>query len=364
MVTHLQRSPLHASHLAHGARMVPFAAWELPLQFAGIIAEVRAVRSASGLFDVSHMGRLGVRGPQAAGLLDWALTAPIPSLAVGRARYTLACSTDGGILDDAVVYRSGPEEYLLVCNAANRDTVWRWLLRWQTERFGDAALEDRTLDTAMVALQGPQAPALLERLASGVAGGLTSFGCAQAQVLGWPTVVSRTGYTGEDGFELILAAEGAPRLWERLVEMGAAPCGLGARDLLRLEAGLLLHGADMDSAANPFEAGLERFVALDKESAASAALRRIRQEGVRRKLTGFQMVERGIPRHGYAIVHLGAAVGTVTSGGYSPTLDRSVGLGYVPVELAQPGTRFAVDVRGRLVEAQAVSLPFYSRRRK
>ena len=359
----LSRTALYDTHLSLGGRMVPFAGWEMPLQFQGILAEARAVRAGAGLFDVSHMGRIWIRGPQAGALLDWIVTADVASVALSRARYTLVCTEEGGIIDDCIFYRLGDEEFLLIANAANREAVWRWLHQWRDARFPGAELEDRTSEVGMIAFQGPHTAEMLERVAPGVAQGLGLFRCATARVADVEALVGRTGYTGEDGFELMPAAEDAQGLWSALQEQGAIPCGLGARDVLRLEAGLLLHGTDMDVTRNPFEAGLERFVALDSESVSSEALRRIQREGTRQRLTGFQLIERGIARHGYPIVRQGKSVGEVTSGGYAPTLDRSIGLGYVSVELATPGSRFAIDIRGKLVEAEAVPLPFYSRRR-
>jgi aminomethyltransferase len=347
--------------------MVPFAGWEMPLQFQGILAETRAVRARSGLFDVSHMGRIWVRGRQASALLDWTATGNISGLAQSRARYGLLCVQDGGILDDGIVYNLGPEEYLLVCNASNFDAVWAWLAELRDNRFQDTELEDRTLEVGMIAFQGPDAPAVMERLFPGLTGSLRLFRCASVQLDGVPVLVARTGYTGEDGFELMPPADASADIWKRLLEMGAVPCGLGARDVLRLEAGLLLHGTDMNIQTNPYEAGLDRFVVLEKESVYSAALRQVARQGVGRKLTGFLMFERGIPRHGYAILKDDRQdereVGEVTSGGYSPTLDRYIGLGYVAMALTAPGSRFVVDIRGRRTEAEAVALPFYSRRR-
>ena len=359
----MNRTCLYDTHLSLNGKMVPFAGWEMPLQFQGILAEARAVRSASGLFDVSHMGRIWVSGAQAAALLDWVTTANVPALDINRARYTLVCTEEGGILDDGIIYCLGKEEYLLVCNAANRNAVWDWLMRWRDDRFTSVELDDRTTQVSMIAFQGPHALEAMDRLAPGLAQSLRPFRCATTQVAGITALVGRTGYTGEDGFEIMPAAEESAALWQHLMKTGAVPCGLGARDVLRLEAGLLLHGSDMDSHTNPFEAGLERFVFLDKESVCSAALEQVAQQGVQRKLAGFQMVGRGISRHGYAIVLDGAIVGEVTSGGYAPTLDSYIGLGYVPVELAPPGSGFAVDIRGKLVEARTVALPFYSRRR-
>ncbi|MCZ6891691.1 MAG: glycine cleavage system aminomethyltransferase GcvT [Chloroflexi bacterium] len=363
MTQHLSRTALYDTHVALDGRMVPFAGWEMPLQFQGILAEARAVRATAGLFDVSHMGRIWLRGAQAADLLDWVTTADVPSVALNRARYTLVCNEAGGIIDDCIFYRLGDQEYLLIANAANRDAVWSWLQHWRTDRFLSVELDDRTLDVGMIAFQGPQTPALLDRVAPGLADELRPFRCAQTKVAGVEALVGRTGYTGEDGFEIMPAMSDAPKLWSLLQELGAVPCGLGARDVLRLEAGLLLHGTDMDVDRNPIEAGLERFVALDSESVCAEALRRILRSGPARRLAGFQMVGRGIARHGYAIVSRGEPVGEVTSGGYSPTLDRSIGLGYVASELAPLGSRLSIDIRGKLVDAETVALPFYSRRR-
>ena len=343
--------------------MVPFAGWEMPLQFQGILAAARAVRTSAGLFDVAHMARVWIRGPQANALMNWIVTADVTSVGLSRARYTLICTEEGGIIDDCIFYRLGEEEFLLIANAANRAVVWRWLHQWRNAQFPAVELEDRTSEVSMIAFQGPRAPEMLERIAPGLAQGLGPFRSTKAQVADVEALVGRTGYTGEDGFELMPAAKDAARLWKALQEQGAVPCGLGARDVLRLEAGLLLHGTDMDITRNPFEAGLERFVALDSESVCSDALRRIQQKGTRQQLTGFQLVERGIARHGYPIMHQGKRVGQVTSGGYAPTLDRSIGLGYVSRKLASLKSRFAVDIRGKLVEAEAVPLPFYSRRR-
>ena len=360
----LKRTPLYEGHTALGGRMVPFAGWEMPLQFAGILAESRAVRSHCGLFDISHMGRIIVEGPQAGALLDWVHTADISAMPVGRAHYGLLCNQDGGIIDDGIVYRLDEERHMLVANAANTETVLQWLHRWRDERFSTAHIRDVTAQQSMIAFQGPAALSIMDRLSSFDPALVRPFRCIQSHIQRRDALLARTGYTGEDGVEIILPAEEAHWLWELLREQGAVPCGLGARDVLRLEAGLLLHGNDMDTDTNPVEAGLLRFVKLDKESFCGCdAIRQAFEEGVRRKLTGFQMVEPGIPRHGFAIKDGATAIGQVTSGGYSPTLDRPIGLGYVAVQYASPGMRFQIDVRGRSVEAEAVSLPFYSRRR-
>ncbi len=360
----LSRTVLHEEHIALGARMVPFAGYAMPVQYAGVLAEARAVRSAAGAFDVSHMGRLFLEGADARALLDWIHTGGVPETTpIGRARYGLICNEAGGIIDDAIVYRLGEERFMLVANAANAARVRAWMECWRADRFPNATLADRTADVAMIALQGPDAV----RIAADVAGfdpsAARPFTVEEAQVMGAPTLIARTGYTGEDGVEMMPPSERAPALWRALLAAGAAPCGLAARDALRLEAGLLLHGADMDESANPIEAGLRRFVRLDRDFCGADALRSAVERGVERTLAAFRAMERGpAPRAGYAILSGGERVGEVTSGGYSPTLNANIGLGYVPAPLAEPGTPLTVDVRGREIPVQTTALPFYVRR--
>ena len=363
MTETLRRTALFDTHVSLNGKMVDFAGWEMPIQFQGILAEARAVRSASGLFDVSHMGRIMLQGSDTVHLLDWLTTANVPVLRHNRARYTLICTEDGGILDDGIIYRLGDEEYMLICNAANREAVWSALEMWRDTNFGNVTMDDRTLEVGMIAFQGPLAVETMDKLAPGLSESLRPFRIARVDVDGISAYVARTGYTGEDGFEIMPDAAQSAALWNRLMDMGAAPCGLGSRDVLRLEAGLMLHGSDMDVTVTPLEAGLERFVHMDKEAIYSAALQRSLEEGLKRKLVGITMVGRGVPRHGYRILSEGSEIGEVTSGGYSPSLDSYIGLGYVQTDMASPGTRLDVDVRGRVVEAKVVDLPFYSRRR-
>ena len=359
----LKRTPLYDTHVSLGGRMVPFAGWEMPIQYGSILDEARAVRTGCGIFDVSHMGRVRIEGPAAAAFLDSLLSADIAGLRIGRARYNLVCDQQGGIIDDALVYRLSEERYLLVPNASNTRLVLSWLDRWSSERRG-LSIQDITEDYSMIAFQGPGAVAVMDQLCPLPPSSLRPFACAETQVVGKEALLCRTGYTGEDGFEIILPKEDAPELWRLLMEGGARPVGLGARDVLRLEAGLLLHGNDMSTEVNPYEAGLERFVVPEKEGyVAGDALRRVKEAGVSRRLVGFQMVDRGIPRHGYAIMDGSSQIGEVTSGGHSPTLDTDIGLGYVPVGLGSPGSRFQIDIRGRAVAAEVVPLPFYSRRK-
>ena len=375
----LLRTPLNAEHHAAGGRMVPFGGWEMPLQYTSILAEARAVRSGVGIFDVSHMARLHVRGEDATAFLDRVLTARVAALRPGRARYTFLLNEDGGIIDDGVVARpddgSGSEDHLLlVTNAGTRPTVLAWLDRWSGE-FPRQQIHDATTETAMVAVQGPLAAALLDGMADGTPSAMRPFACASLTLTlsqgegegalergSVSAVVSRTGYTGEDGFEVVVASGDAVALWRRLVDGGAAPCGLGSRDTLRLEAALMLSGTDVGPSTTPLEAAQDRFVNLEKEGfVGREALLRMQSQGVQRRMVGFQVLAQGIPRSGYALSKDGEAVGEVTSGGYSPTLDTAIGLGYVAIEQSPPGTDLTVDLRGRAAPARVVKLPFYRR---
>ena len=357
----LKRTPLYETHTSLNGRMVPFAGWGMPLQYTGILAETKAVRSKAGIFDVSHMGRLHITGPDANHLMDWIITSDASSLRQGRARYAMICNEEGGIIDDTVFYRLGEDHYLLVCNAANRQYVVPWMSRWAAERFPEAFIEDRTESTAMVAFQGPATPELLAGISDVEPPSILFFGALKGTVAAKTALIGRTGYTGEDGFELILEAEDAPDVWQALMGQGATPCGLGSRDVLRLEAGLALHGHDIDTSTTPLEAGLERFVRLDKEFVGAASLRRQKEEGPNSRLVGLVVHGRTIAREGHAIFQDATQVGRVTSGTHSPTLDRSIAMGYVTSASALPGNRLLVDIRGKLIEVEVVPLPFYAR---
>jgi aminomethyltransferase len=309
------------------------------------------------------MGRLAIAGAGSAAFLNKLLSVDVPGLRVGRARYNVICNENGGIIDDCIVYRKAQDRFLLIPNAANTPRVTGWLEQWMPSD-NSVTMQDVTMQYAMIAVQGPKALDALSALASDDISGVRPFAYAETRIAGVEAMAARTGYTGEDGFEVILPSENAADLWKQLMERGAAACGLGARDVLRLEAGLLLHGNDMDETTNPYEAGLDRFVSPDRDGyVARDALMAARDGGVGRKLVAFDMVGRGIPRHGYGILFGTETVGQVTSGGHSPTLDRSIGLGYVEMRCSEPGTRLQIDIRGRLTEANVTTLPFYSRRR-
>ncbi len=361
----LKATPLLAEHQALGGRLVPFAGYRMPVQYAGVVKEHHAVRQAAGLFDVSHMGELRLRGPEAQAVVDSLVTNFVGKLPVGRAKYTAAVNEGGTILDDLIVYRTGEEEMLVVCNASNLEKM---SAHFAAHASGRCDFEDESEDTALIALQGPAAVAIARDAGfSEEALGLKPFGLASFELAGAKVTAARTGYTGEDGFEIFCANAHAAPIWRLLMERGAAhgiaPAGLGARDTLRLEACLCLYGNDIDETTNPFEAGLGWVVKLDRgDFVGREALQRIEAEGVRRKLVGFEMTDRGIARHGYPIVDdAGETIGEVTSGSPGPTVGKNVGLGYVPLALAAEGTPLSIEIRGKRVGAAVVRTPFYKR---
>jgi aminomethyltransferase len=344
----LQRTPLHDRHVALGARMVPFAGWDMPVQYAGVIPEHRAVRTDCGVFDVSHMGELEVEGPRAHELLQSLLSNDLDRIGAGEAQYTLLTNERGGIVDDLIVYAIEPGRYLLVVNASNRETDFSWL---KEREIRGTEVSDRSAEYALLAVQGPRA---FERL--GLDAG-KAFTWSMDELDGIELMVNRTGYTGEPGCELLVMAEDAAALWDRVLERGATPCGLGARDSLRLEVCYPLHGNDIGPDTDAISAGLGWVCALDKDFTGAGELRRIKEEGPERRLTAFVMDERAVPRAGMAI----AEGGEVTSGTHSPMLDVGIGMGYVTAALAQPETPLTIDVRGRARRAHVVKKPIYRR---
>jgi aminomethyltransferase len=346
--------------------MVDFGGWAMPVSYpTGILDEHRATRTAVGVFDVCHMGEVHFTGGGAAATVQRLVTNDVARLENGRAFYTVACLPSGGIVDDLIVYRLNPEHYLAVVNASNADKDVDW---FQENRGPGCTIEDASARTGLIAFQGPAAQRMLQPLTGFPLDRLRSFSLAtDTTVAGFSTWIARTGYTGEDGFELFCDAKDAAPLWDRLVEAAAAaggrPVGLGARDTLRLEARLPLYGNDLSDETTPLEAGLGWVVKLDGgDFIGRDALRAQQAAGVTRKLTGFVMTERGIARHGYAIHDAdGAVCGTVTSGGPAPTLNQNIGLGYVPIRLSVAGTKLSIDCRGKRVGAEVVSGPFYKR---
>lgn len=367
----MRRTPLYDCHREAGARMVDFAGWEMPVQYTGVMEEHRAVRTAAGLFDVSHMGEVRVRGAGAEAFLQRLTPNDVSKLVPGRAHYSGLLNERGTYLDDILVYRLAAEDFLVVVNASNAGPDFAWIQQ-QAQGVPDVEVADASDDYALLALQGPRAAAILAELTREDLAAIKYYGFALGEVDGAAAILSRTGYTGEDGFELYLAPGDAARIWRRLLEAGAPhgliPAGLGARDTLRLEAGMALYGHEIDDTTTPWEANLDWVVKLGKpgDFLGRAALEAQRQSGVGRKLIGFEMEGRGIARQGYP-VHAGEAagepVGTVTSGTWSPTFEKALGMAYVPAALANPGQRLGMEIRGKVAAAVVVPLPFYRRSR-
>ena len=343
--------------------MVPFAGWDMPVQYAdGIVHEVGKVRSFAGMFDVSHMARFEVLGPESGRFLDAVLSQPASKLQHGQAKYHVICNEHGGIIDDAIVYNIQRNRYLLVANAGNASEVWAWLSGQLESAAYDAQLRDITDKIAMIALQGPEAVRITSEISDGDASEIRRYHVGELTIDRERMLVARTGYTGEDGFEIMCDADHAPTIWYILREWGAASCGLGSRDVLRLEAGMLLHGTDMSVETNPYEVGLGWTVTPDRDGyVARGALMSIRDSDLPRKLTGFTLTGRGIARHGHDVYAEGTKIGTVTSGTFSPTLKSAIGLAMVDVAHTAPDTQITVDVRGRMVDGVTARPPFYRR---
>jgi aminomethyltransferase len=348
MAQTLLRTPLHDRHVALGARMVPFAGWEMPVQYAGVIPEHKAVRADSGVFDVSHMGEFEVEGPRATELLQATLSNDLEKIQPGEAQYTLLTNDRGGIIDDLIAYRLDEFRYLLIVNAANREADFAWL---KEREIPGSDVRDVSDAYGLLAVQGPRA---LERLGLPEA---RQFTFAEGELDGIECMVNRTGYTGEAGCELLVMGEDAAALWDSVLERGAVPCGLGARDTLRLEASLPLHGNDITQDTDAISAGLGWCCDLDKEFSGAQELRELQARGPERKLVSFVMEEKAVPRQGMPV----EGGGEVTSGTHSPMLDRGIGMGYVPIASAAPDTELAIDVRGKSRRARVVKRPIYKR---
>lgn len=363
----LRRTPLFEAHRALGARIVPFAGFEMPVHYTSILLEHAAVRTAAGLFDVSHMGEIHLSGPGAVAFVERLVSCPVASLAPGRIRYGLLCNEEGGVVDDVTVYRLAADRLFLCVNASNIEKDYRWIVRHAPD---DARVEDRSDRFGLLALQGPVAATVLGRLTDLAVGAMKRFTFVEGAVAGASALVSRTGYTGSDGFEIYLDAGETERVFHALLDagkpLGLVPCGLGARDTLRLEAALPLYGHELDDTTSPLEAGLDRFVKRAQGGflGAEAIERRAAQPATRR-LAGFVVEGRGVARAEHPIVHGGARVGVVTSGAPSPTLGKPIGLGYVPPALATPGTEIEIAITGgareRAVAARIVETPFWKK---
>ncbi len=352
------RTPLYDAHLAASARMVEFAGFDMPVKYQGVLEEHAAVRNAVGMFDVSHMGEITLEGPRALATAQRLVTNDLSRCNDGQAQYSALCNEKGGVIDDIIVYRFSPERLFICVNASGRGKDFDWMRAHAGE---GVAVSQRSDDWAQIAVQGPEAPELVDSLCEPRVLDLAYYHFREATVAGVRgCIVARTGYTGEDGFEVFVPPSGARRLWDALLEKGVVPCGLGARDSLRLEVAYRLYGNDMDEEHTPLEAGLGWIVKLDKPGGfiGSDALVRQKQEGLKRRLAGFKLTGKGIARHGYPVLKEGRRAGEVTSGTMSPVLKEPIGLAYVPTALAKEGSTFEVEIRGKAVPAKVAKTPF------
>jgi aminomethyltransferase len=363
----LKKTPLNARHRSIGARMVPFAGWDMPVEYSGIVNEHMAVRTKAGLFDVSHMGEIEVAGKDALAAVQKISSNDAAKLSISQAQYSALTTPEGTFVDDLLVYRQAGDHYLLVVNAGDIEAKYKWILE-QTRDIGDVAVVNSSSRYALLAVQGPAASDIVQQLTSVDLQAIKYYWFAHGEVAGIRSIISRTGYTGEDGFEIFVPPQSAEKVWNTILETGAAagivPVGLGARDTLRLEAGMHLSGQDIDETTTVLEADLEWIVGWKKpDFIGRAALDRQKTAGLKRKLVGFEMTAQGIGRHGYT-AHTPVGEGIVTSGTQTPFLKKAIGLAYLPIEATPLGTEFEIDIRGRRTPARVVPLKFYKRPRK
>lgn len=362
----LKKTPLNARHRAHGARMVEFGGWDMPVEYSGIIDEHMAVRTQAGLFDVSHMGQIEIAGPDALAAVQWISSNDASRLAIGQIQYSALTTPEGTFVDDILVYRMGDQHFMLVVNAGNIMKDHEWIRARVAERAGDVSVVNASSRYALIAVQGPKAEAILQRLTAIELPAIKYYWFAHGEVAGVRVTVSRTGYTGEDGFEVFVPPAQAEHVWNALLDAGATdgikPCGLGARDTLRLEASMRLCGSDMDEHTSVLEAGLGWIVGWKKGDFLGSDILRAQKAGtLERKLVGFEMQDRAIARHGHKVMAGDDEIGVVTSGTQTPFLKKSIGLAMVPISRSEPGTNLQIDIRGRRVNAVVVPEPFYKR---
>jgi aminomethyltransferase len=364
--TALKKTPLNARHHASGARMVPFAGWEMPVEYSGISAEHMAVRTRAGIFDVSHMGEIEIAGKNAEAAVKRIACSDPARLKAGQAQYSGLLTPDGTFLDDMIIYRMAPSHFLIVVNASNTAKDFAWISE-QIKPVGDVAAIDSSSRYALIALAGPASLDVLQPLTGVELADIPSFGFANGEVANARATIARTGYTGEDGFEIFIPPNMADGVWQALQQSGRSvdlvPAGLGARDTLRLEASMRLYGNDIDETTTALEAGLGWMIGWSNETFIGRdRLLEQKASGVARRLVGFEMVDRGIARHGYRVMQGEAPIGVVTSGTQTPFLGKAIGMAYVPVDRAQPGSDIHIDIRGRAAAARVVPMPFYKRK--
>jgi len=359
----MKKTPFYSIHQKLGAKIVPFAGFEMPVQYAGIVEEHKKVRTTVGLFDVSHMGEFFVKGEGALAFLQKVTINDVSKLVPGKVQYSAMCYDNGGIVDDLLVYMLDKNSYMVVVNASNSEKDWEWMKKHSSQ---NVQLENKSDETALLAVQGPKSLATLQKLTNVDLFKIQYYSFVQGSVAGVDMIISRTGYTGELGFEIYFDAQHAEKIWTAIFDAGKefdiAPIGLGARDTLRLEMGYCLYGNDIDQTTHPLEAGLGWITKLSKENfTAKSVLEKAKQEGLKRTLVGMRLEEKAIPRHGYSIVANGTPVGVVTSGTFSPSLEKGIAMGYVNIPYNEIGAEVFIDVRGKLVKATVVDVPFYKK---
>jgi aminomethyltransferase len=364
----LKKTPLYEKHVALKAKIIDFGGWAMPVQYTNVIDEHKTTRNAAGLFDICHMGEIEVKGPQALDLLQLVLTRNLADQAIGQVKLSALLNYDGGIIDDLTVYKMAENAYMLVTNATPKDRDWRWIKSIQQEKHFDCKLEDISDRTGKLDLQGPRSEEILQKLTEADLKTLRFYHFCESQVAGIPAIISRSGYTGEDGFEVYTAADQIGIIWDKILATGAPlglkPAGLGARDTLRLEGGMMLNGQDMDESVSPLEVPYSWIVDAQKEFVGKTALMARKNSGSGNKLVGIEMTGRGIARHGYKVFHDQREIGIVTSGTFSPTLNKAIGLAFVDMAYSAPDTKIEIAIREAMAEGKIVKLPFYKRGKK
>jgi aminomethyltransferase len=361
----LKKTPLYKKHVALNAKIIDFGGWAMPVQYTNVIEEHRATRGAAGLFDICHMGEIEVKGPQALDLLQLVLTRNLADQTIGQVKLSALLNEEGGVIDDLTVYKMDENYYMLVTNATPRERDWEWIKKIQEDRKFDCDLKDISEETGKLDLQGPRSEEILQKLSAAKLKNLRFYHFCKSHVAGFEAIISRSGYTGEDGFEIYALGSVIGQIWDKLMTVGAdlglKPCGLGARDTLRLEGGMMLNGQDMDESVSPLEVPYGWIVDARKEFVGSAALRAKQNSGIKKKLAGLEMTGRGIARHGYKVFKGGKKIGVVTSGTFSPTLNKAIGMAFIDIDFSAPDTSIEIAIRDTMTPAKIVKLPFYKR---
>ncbi len=362
----MRKTPLYDYHLKLGATIIDFGGWAMPVQYTSVMKEHRATREAAGLFDICHMGEIDVKGPLAFDLLQWVMSRNLEGQKIGQMKLSVLTNEQGGIIDDLTVYMLAEDHYRLVTNAGSKDKDLNWMQKIREEKgFSNVRIIDMTDKTGKIDIQGPRSEVILQKLVSHDLAPLKFYNSMESQILDIPALISRSGYTGEDGFEIYMEAERTGDVWDKLLETGAEyglkPVGLGARDTLRLECGMMLYGNDMDETTTPLEVVYGWITDLEKDFIGSENLRKQKKDGLKRKLVGFEMEERGIARHGYRVFKSGQEIGEVTSGTFAPTVNKAIGMAFVPESCKEPGTEISIQIRNKQAKAKIIKLPFYKR---